>query len=1001
MKRQSRGSLLRLQQLEDRITPTAPGLVPVGTQPAGGLAGKIVYLVGGHGYTADNLGTGAWTFQRPETNDMIEDLGNQDQMTFLADYLFRAGATVVPLRPVGHQTNEVVLDNDDPGVTYSGTWSNSTSTVYFGSAGDVPYRFANTSLTETAYARYRPTIPQAGFYPVYAWAASGGNRAADQLFRVNHAGGITEVKVNLRRVGNGMIYLGTYYFDAGTSGYVDVSNRSSATGSVVIADMIRFGNGMGDIDRGGGVSGLPREDEASLYWIQWEVDHSQGIPASTYRALSNDADANVSAPDRYAAYMNREADGALSDRVFVSFHSNAGSGTSRGTLGLYNGNNDITTQTPNQFLLASSLGQEVNDDMVAQAGLYEHNWFNAGTNTTLDRSDIEFGEINNHYINDEFDATIVEVAYHDNQLDAELMRDPRVRDAVARATYQGLIKYFRGVDGNATPATALPAPVTGVRAVSNAAGSVTVSWVPPASNSYLGDTATGYRVYASTDGYAFDGGTAVAGGATTSVTLPGPALPGYDPNTPYYFKVVAVNAGGESPGSEVLAALPNGGPKQVLIVDGFDRLDRTQDPKQPFGAAGNTVDRVRPRQSNSRDYTVQVASAIQAARPGVRFDSTSNEAVISGAVNLNNYQMVVWILGEESTVDHTFDATEQAKVESYIASGGNLFVSGSEIGWDLDAQNHGRTFYRTTLKGTYVADDAGTYSVNGSAGGIFAGLSLAFDNGAQFYDAEFPDVISPQAGAQTAMTYPNGASGSAAIQAAGTGGRGDVVMLGFPFETITTAANRTAVMGRVLNFFDVNPVPPPTVSSAVVADGSPQRSVVRSLTVTFDSAVTFPSGAAAAFQLTRTGPTGPTGTVTLTPTVTTDAQGRTVVTLTFSGAFAEANTAAGANPSLIDGIYTLTVVGSAVTGPGGLALDGNNDGTPGGNYGLTTHRLFGDVDGDGDVDLLDLNPLVPALFAVVGQQAYNPAFDFEGDGDVDLLDLNQFVQRLFLSGYTP
>ena len=81
---------------------------------------------------------------------------------------------------------------------------------------------------------------------------------------------------------------------------------------------------------------------------------------------------------------------------------------------------------------------------------------------TLDRDDIEFGEINNQYINDEFDATIVEVAFHDNKEDAELMRDPRVRDAIARATYQGLIKYFRAVDNNETPATRLPAAGDGV-----------------------------------------------------------------------------------------------------------------------------------------------------------------------------------------------------------------------------------------------------------------------------------------------------------------------------------------------------------------------------------------------------------------------------------------------------------------------------------------------------------------------------------------------------------
>ena len=114
--------------------------------------------------------------------------------------------------------------------------------------------------------------------------------------------------------------------------------------------------------------------------------------------------------------MNRESDGRLKDRVFVSFHSNSAGGKARGVLGLFNGNNDPTTATPNQKLLAKSLGQEVNDDLVDQNGQFEHDWNDRKDNTTLDRDDIDFGEINDHYINDEFDATIVEVAFHDLQV---------------------------------------------------------------------------------------------------------------------------------------------------------------------------------------------------------------------------------------------------------------------------------------------------------------------------------------------------------------------------------------------------------------------------------------------------------------------------------------------------------------------------------------------------------------------------------------------------------
>jgi len=815
-----RGRSLRLESLEPRITlSAAAGLTPVGTQPLGGLSGKIVYAHAGHGYTAATGaggagGTGVWSFQRGLDLGMVEDLGNQDQMTFLVDYLFRAGATVVPLRPVGYQPNEVVLDNDDPGVSFSGVWTDSTNPVFFGSAGDIPYRYASTSPTETAVATYRPDLPVAGFYPVYAWTHYGSDRAADQLYRVNHAGGSTEVTINHRRVGDGLVYLGTYYFEAGTAGSVEISNRSSEAGRIVVADMIRFGNGMGDIARGTTpqISGRSREDEAGLYWIEWHVSRSQGIPVSEYRnATNNDRDATVSLSPRYAEYMNRQQDGSLSDRVFVSYHSNAAGG--RGVLGLYNGNNTPSTATPNQLLLAQRLGQEVNDDLVAQNGQFEHNWFNRGTNVTLDRSDIEFGEINNTYINNEFDATIVEVAFHDNQLDAELMRDPKVRDAAARATYQGLVKYFNVVDAGATPLAMLPGRVPTVRAEAVGPGSLTITWTAPAANSYNGDAPTGYRIYGSTNGYGFDGGTYVAGGATTTFTFTGLS----DAEGAYFFKVAAVNAGGEGAASEVVAAIPGNHQRQILIVNGFDRLTRQLNPTQ--AVPGGQAVRVRPRQSNSFDYSVQIAASIEANAPHARVDTASNEMVANGAVPLANYAAVMWILGEESTADKTFDAAEQAAVTSYLAAGGKLFVSGAEIGWDLQAQGGGAAFYNNVLKASYVADAAGGYSAAGAAGSIFEGISLTFDNGALFYNVNFPDRIAATGGATLAMSYTAPGSGGAAIQYADPSTGGRVVNMGFPFETITTAARRAAVMDRVLGYFDLYFTPTGDFDSSGRVDG--------------------------------------------------------------------------------------------------------------------------------------------------------------------------------------
>ena len=379
--------------------------------------------------------------------------------------------------------------------------------------------------------------------------------------------------------------------------------------------------------------------------------------------------------------------------------------------------------------------------------------------TTLPGS---YGEITNTYAAGEIDATIIEVAFHDNVQDAELLRDPRVRDQLAPQRLRGDAGILHEL-WRRRQTSALPSAPTSISAVSNASGEVTVSWAAGQSSAggytgVYGGPATGFRIYASTNGYGFDGGTFVAGGATTSATLSG-----YDPTLPYYFKVVAVNAGGESKASEVATALPSGGAKHVLIVNGFDRHVRSanfQYTSLPPALHWASVDRVWSRYNNSFDYVEQVHAAIHAAAPGVHVASASNEAVISGAVNLADYDTVIWILGEESTADDTFGAAEQTKVEQFIAGGGNLFLSGAEIGWDLDRPSGptaaDRSFYETTLLGNYVSDDASTYTATPDAGGIFAGMSnIVFSNGSAFssldgqvYNVDFPDVISPQAGAQ-------------------------------------------------------------------------------------------------------------------------------------------------------------------------------------------------------------------------------------------------------------
>jgi hypothetical protein len=801
---------LRFEQLEPRVVMSAAGLVPLGAQPTGPLTGKIVYTSGGHGWEWNTaLNPDRYGTDRPEYGpEIIEDFGNQEQMSYYVDYLFRAGATVVPMRPVGRQTNERVVDNDSVGVTFTGAWSDSISTRYYdedyGAVADaVPYRYANTAAgAETATATYTPSIPQEGFYPVYTWVLHGTDRTS-QLYTVNHSGGSTEVRVDHSRVGNGWVYLGTYHFAAGSSatqGSVEISNQGTA-GKVVIADAIRFGNGLGDSTVSGGPpSGLPREDENSWHWISRSI----GIGTSLATAIGSGV-SNVSAPSNFAEYMNAGSSpvGSNASSVYVSFHSNGTTGVpetalARGAIGLV----DSDQFTPHQQDLALFLGRQINLDMQALNGTFEHNW--SGRTTHWD--DGGFGEIDLGS-NAEMDATIIEVGFHDNTPDSQLMRDPRVRDQLARSTYEGTLEYFDVWGGLTSPAAVASVPVN-VRATSAASGGVTISWNAGPAGVH-GGAATGFRIYASTNGYGFDGGTFVAGGGTNTVTLNG-----YDPSLTYYFKVVAVNAGGESKGSEVMAVVPTAGAQRVLIVNGFDRLERGQNFRYPYAYTGDgLVDRTWSRYNNSYDYAVQMATAIHAGAPDVSISTTSNEAVISGAVNLNNYDAVMWILGEESTSTDTFNATEQTKTAAYLAQGGKLFVSGSEIGFDLEAQGGGASFYSNTLKADYLADDAASYSVNAAAGSIFTGLNFSFSNGnafssltSQTYNVDTPDRINPVGGATAALTYASGV-GAAGIQHTDAGSGSQLVMLAFPFETITTAANRAAVMERVVQYFQLTELP--------------------------------------------------------------------------------------------------------------------------------------------------------------------------------------------------
>ncbi len=294
--------------------------------------------------------------------------------------------------------------------------------------------------------------------------------------------------------------------------------------------------------------------------------------------------------------------------------------------------------------------------------------------------------------------------------------------------------------------------------------------------------ASEYHVYVSTDGESFR--------FHNLMPQPQVVIAGLSADSTYFFKMTAVNDYGESPETEVLGAAQASRLADVLIINGFDRL---------------TVN------GNTRDFVIQHGSAIKAA--GYAFDSASNEAVQKGLVDLTEYQVVDWILGLESVDDMTFNEQERNVTMQFLEQGGRLFVSGSEIGWDLDHYGNAeeQDFYHNYLKADYVVDKVNDYSVSGSENGIFQGLDFSFDDGNHgTYRVGYPEGINPSGGSEVCLIYNNQYNAGVQFSDAIGDSITRLVHLGIPFETIYPETARNDVMARTLAFL--------TATTEVVSD---------------------------------------------------------------------------------------------------------------------------------------------------------------------------------------
>lgn len=754
-------------------------------QAQGGLRGKTVFVSAGHGWYWSTTQS-QYRTQRPvypiapypAGDGIVEDFNNAEIVDqYLLQYLWNAGADAWTVRERDMNSSMSIVDDLNPALSLSGSWFTGSPGGYNGS-----YRYVATVTSgATATATWTFTPAASAAYAVYVWFPNVSNRTPAARYWIDHAGGSTAITITQQRDGNDWRYLGTYSFRAGAPGRVRVTNQSVTGGSIVLADAVRIGGGIGDQLVGGAPtpSGRPRWEEQARQYAKWV-----GLP---------DADTlnDVIVRPIFSEWEYESGE----DAVYISYHTNGYNGyntTARGTETYIHS----FEPTPKSDVLQAYVHDELLNDI--HAG-WEATWPDRGKKSQ------DLGELR---LLETMPGILIENGYHDSPQDVEAEKDPRFNLLSARAIYQGLVRYWHSQDPN-VPLVFLPEPPARSRVRNSGLGQVTVSWLPGPTDGMglLGDAATSYRVYTSTDGFGWGNAIGVAG---TSLVLSGLA-----PNQLIHVRVTGVNAGGESLPTPVLAArVAANDVAPVLIVYGFDRIDRRGLIKQ-FDAAEGYNRRMFLDRINRYDYIVQHAPAITHA-----FDSTVHAAVTAGDVGLGNYTVVDWIGGEEQTPDVALNATDQSLLSAFLNGGGALLISGSEIGFDLTINGAGPAFYNDTLRATFVADDAGVYGVTPVAGGVFSGLGgFSFDDGTHgTYDADYPDVFSTRSGALAALLY-NGGGAAALSYSSGLCTR--LIYMGFPLETIYPQSTRDAVLSRAMAFLDdCLPVSGPDTAISSPSDGA-------------------------------------------------------------------------------------------------------------------------------------------------------------------------------------
>ena len=812
-----------------------------------GLSNRHFSIWASHGCYY-NISEARWKWQRVPLFGTSEDFFTQTIVNpYLIPMLEKAGAVVFSPRERDWQKNEVIVDNDSIGCGYAEQgerhpWQSTQQPGFALHQGhyldhENPFEAGTARCAETtehahnmSIIAYQPSIPETGRYAVYVSYQTMDNSVDDAHYTVWHKGVATEFHVNQQMGGSTWVYLGTFDFDAGSTpqNCVVLSNLSRMKG-VVTADAVRFGGGMGNIERGGRVSGMPRCLEGSRYFAQWA-----GMPYEVYSTKEGKDDYGDDINSRsYMAnllgggscYMPDTTGRKVPIELSLAIHSDAGftrdGKTNTGTLTICMTTFRDSTLNAGFTRLAS---RDLADDLLVSIPYDIRRKY--GKWQTRELYDRNYSECRVP----EVPSAILETLSHQNFADMKMAQDPNFRFDLARSIYKALLRYTARMHN--TDYTVQPLAPTAPSVTLTERGEAHITWNAVDDPYEPSAKATSYILYTAIDNGDFDNGRFL-NSDKTSVTV------AIEPDRLYAFRIAAVNAGGESFPSEVVCALRNAtAQKTVLVVNGFHRLaspavregaaeqgfDLSEDIGVSYGLTAGwrgyqtcfdrfSMGKEGPRglgftndslagqfiAGNDFDYIRTHARAIASAQR-YSIASSSSKAIESGRLSLEGYALVDLILGLERNDGYSlipysaFPKELRAHLQAHATTGGALLVSGAYIGRDMRAEAD-RAFLASLLKCQYGGTNIDSLNRDTIQG---LGTTFTFHRhlNSSHYAAQHPDNLLPVAPAYSAMAY--GDEQSACVAYSGNDYR--VLTMGFPFECIQSERKRGTIMRGILAF---------------------------------------------------------------------------------------------------------------------------------------------------------------------------------------------------------